>query len=231
MKTIKSVLAIVLAFAMIFCFAGCAKEKELPQAALTGKWTSEIDLTDALGQELAGEFDSMGMEGFDMGDAELLLYMVMEFEEDGSCYLYLDEEATAESMKGYFEVMIDAMVEWMYKTLEDQAGMSREEIDELYENQLGMSIEEYMDSSMDDYLNGDAIMESFEDVESQEGFYKLEGDKLYITEDKEDLADCEDYVTCNYSATTMTIDTGSDASVFEDLAELGVELPLTFERD
>ena len=64
---------------------------------------------------------------------------------------------------------------------------------------------------------------------SKTGYYKLDGKKLYIEEDEDDLEDSDEYVKVTIDGDTLLLDEGSgdELTGFEDS---GFELPLTFTR-
>ncbi len=223
----KKFLALALAVVMLLCFAGCAKDRVAPVAVsdaekIVGSWTCEVDLTEYMNANMG----DIGLEGFEMDAVPLYIYLNFDFDKDGTCALYLDEDKTIDSMTKYIDALMDSLVEYMYDMMEDE-GMSREEVDQLF----GMSLSEYFDQQMAEQLTPEILAESFEDVENAEGFYKLDNGKLYVADTEEELKETEDYVTYSFDGNTLKLDAGSDEDVFEDFEELGIELPLVFEKN
>lgn len=223
MKRIKSILAVLLAVVMVLCIAGCEKAAT---TTIVGSWVCEMDITDYMNKYMA----EAGFEGIDLGNTPLCIYLVFDFEDDGSCVLYADEDATVESMKVYIDDMLDAFLEYTYELYEDEYDMSKSEIDDYFVENAGMTLEEYFDETMAEYVTPEALAESVSGFDSQEGYYRLDGNKLYISDTEDELADEEEYVTCELSNGKMTIDAGSDEDVFEEFEEMGVELPLVFKK-
>lgn len=126
--------------------------------------------------------------------------------------------------------MLDAFLEYTYELYEDEYDMSKSEIDDYFVENAGMTLEEYFDETMAEYVTPEALAESVSGFDSQEGYYRLDGNKLYISDTEDELADEEEYVTCELSNGKMTIDAGSDEDVFEEFEEMGVELPLVFKK-
>ncbi len=231
MKKIKSVLAVLLAAAMLFCFAGCAKDATIAGVSdsqrIVGSWTCEIDLTDYMNENIG----DLGLDGFEMPTDPIYIYINFDFEDDKTCALYLEEEKTLESMQDYIDSIMDAMVEYMYDSLEKESGMSREEADKYFNDYMGMSLKEYFDTAMEEYLSPEVLAESFDDIDVNEGYYKVEGGKLYMADTEEELEDCEEYVTYEFEGDNLKIDVGSSESDFESFEEMGIELPLVFEKN
>ncbi len=234
MKMFKSILAVLLAAALV-CFAGCTP-KDLYGGAvdtdadkIVGTWNTAVDISEMINDEMNTTFSSMGYDGIEMPETALYVSMSIDFDEDGTCVLYLEEDETIESMKVYIEDLMDGLVEWMYVLFEGM-GMSRESADESFESLYNMSIKEYMDQEMAKELNPETLAESFADIENVEGFYKIEKGKLYIESTEEELESSEEYVACTITDTTMTIEEGNTPGVLAAFEELGMEGPITFNK-
>lgn len=230
MKQLKSVMAILLAVAMLLCFAGCKEETAAGTTkaeTIVGSWTCAMDISEYMNEYMG----DAGLDGFEMDETPLCIYMAFDFEDDGSCVLYLDEDATLESMQTYIDNMLVSLLDYMYEMYEDELDMTREEIDEYFKDYAGMTLEEYFNDAMAESLTPEVLTDSLSGFENQEGYYKLDGEKLYIADTEEELAECEDYVTCKISGDKMTIDVGTDEDEFADFEEMGIELPLVFEKN
>ncbi len=227
MKNIKSILAVILAVVMLFCIAGCEKAAGTDKAeTIVGSWVCEMDITEYMNDYMG----DAGFDGIDFGNTPLCVYLVFDFEDDGTCVLYADEDATIESMKVYVEDLLDAFLEYAYELYEEEYDMSRSEVDDYFEENAGVTLEEYFDEAMAEYITPEALAESVSGFETQEGYYRLDGNKLYIADTEDELADEEEYVLCELSKGKMTINAGSDEDIFEEFEEMGIELPLVFKK-
>lgn len=228
----KKFLALALAIVMLLCFAGCQKDGGSSAAAsdaekIVGSWTCTLDFSNYM-EEYLGEAD---IEGLDLSGISFCIYMNFDFEADGTCTLYVDEDKTIESITKYIDSLTDPLVEYIYVTYENELGYSRDEIDELIETYYGMTVKEMVEEEMANSVNPETLSEPFEDIETSEGYYKLDNGKLYIADTEEELEETEDYVTYSFEGDTLKLDAGSDEDIFEGFEAYGIELPLVFEKN
>lgn len=182
-----------------------------------------------INNELTSQFSQMGFDDIETPEEKLFVYIAFDFEDDKSCVLYIDEDKTVESMKVYIDGMMDSLVEWMYNMFEDM-GITREQADAAIQSQYGMGIEEYLDAEMAAALDPEVLSEQFAEVENYEGFYNFKDGKLYLADTEEELANELSYVEYTLEGNTLTIAEGTDDS-FAELADLGIKLPLIFEKN
>ena len=98
------------------------------------------------------------------------------------------------------------------------------------QSQYGMGIEEYLDAEMAAALDPEVLSEQFAEVENYEGFYNFKDGRLYLADTEEELANELSYVEYTLEGNTLTIAEGTDDS-FAELADLGIKLPLIFEKN
>ncbi len=231
MKKFRSILALVLATAMLFCFLGCGKDIEENSASdsadkekIVGLWTCKMNFS-----EYMADYTEV-IEGFDMSGVELYFYLDFEFEADGSCTLCLDKEKTIDSIMVYVDAMVAEIIECMYQAMENE-GMSREQVDDLYETSCGMTPAEYFYNGIHAQITPEILVESFEEVEPTEGFYKFKDGRLYIADTEEELKNAEEYVTYSFEGESLKIDRGNNDSLFKAFEDYDIELPLIFEKN
>lgn len=161
--------------------------------AILGTWTVDITLTEDM-----LDVDGMNIEG---------VPIIFTFDKHGEVTLAFAENA--------FEILEDKMVaatvELLYSEMEAE-GYSRSEIDELVEEAYGMSLTEYVQTSLEAY----GLENSLADLE--ETFdYEIEDGKLILEDTEMDV---------EIDGNTMTITECSD----DTWAELGLELPIVLKR-
>lgn len=161
--------------------------------AILGTWTVDITFTEDM-----LEVDGLNIEG---------VPVILTFDKHGEVTLAFAENA--------FEILEDKMVaaavELLYSEMEAE-GMSRDEVDELVEEAYGMSLTEYVQTSLEAYEleNSLADLEETFDYEIEDGMLILDGTEMDVEID----------------GNTMTITECSD----DTWAELGLELPIVLKR-
>ena len=206
----KKLLCLLLALVMVLSLAACSdsdsgskrgkKDKEEEEVVeledgIVGTWTAEITFTEEM----------LEVEGVNIED----LPVSFTFDEEGEVTLSFSEAA----VEIFEEELLSAMVDMMYSQMEAE-GMSREDVDELFESYYEMSVADYLKTSLEE---ADVLSMLTELEETHD--YEVDGDTLIIdgTEmtaeikgDKLTITDCED----------------------EDFwSALGLETPITMERD
>ena len=191
----KKLLCLLLALVMVLSLAACSdsgsgstrnrkdrdeeeEEKVVElEDGIVGTWTVEITLTE----------DMLQLEGANIDGIPVHL----TFDEDGECTLTIGSDATDILMDGVMDIMLDMV----YSELEAE-GMSREEIDELFDTYYGMSVEEYAKAALEE-ADFDSLLEELEEtteyevdgdtltIDGYEMTAEIKGDKLTITEDKD----------------------------------------------
>ena len=101
MKKILSLLmCLVMLFSVMFTLTGCFGE----QSKYIGKWKATLDLTDIMNEELANNED-MG-DYFTLTDFSVVMFL--EFNDDGTYSMYVEEESIEKAMEKMVDDLIDA---------------------------------------------------------------------------------------------------------------------------
>lgn len=211
----KKLIALLMALAMILCFAACGTESEggSGKVGIVGKWEGAMDMTSAMEQMMS---ESLDME-VEMKDLELV--MIFDFAKDGSFTCVVDQK----SAEKLIDNMIDSIVDVMVDALEaegvdlEATGMTKDSLREM--------LEEEMDP--DDLIDDLAIFE--------DGYYIYENDCLYTGDDLDELKEdaegsAEEIWEVSITGKTMKVTaiTSEDGESLEDVLP-GV-LPLTFKK-
>ena len=182
---------------------------EAPKAdTLVGQWSAQIDMTDMFNSMLT---ESMG---FEVKMDSFVMIMNAEFNEDGTTIMEIDKDHLEEQIEDLADFLWDLVIEMYAKELE----MKESEVEKLLK---------------DEGLTKDTLIESMDlssigDNLSQEGYWLLEDDKLYIAEDKDDLKD-SDPADIELDGDTFSITGGAEFDE-ENKEMMEAFLPLVFER-
>lgn len=205
----KKLLCLLLALVMVLSLAACSesdsgskrgkKDKEEEEEvvaleeAIIGTWTVEINFT----EEMLG-LDGMSIEG---------IPVTFTFNDEGEVTLGFSDES-AEILE---EKMLVMMTDMVYAEMEAE-GMSRDEIDELFETYYGMSVSDYMVDALKEFGVSDMLAEIEETSE-----YEVDGDKLTIDGTE---------MTAEVKGDKLTITECED----DFWGEVGLELPVVLKR-
>lgn len=211
MKKLSKVVALLLVLAMAFSLCACGNSAK----KLYGTWSTDIDLTEALAEEMGDDFADF--------DAEFGITLYMDFNEDGTVKAYIDEDEFAADMDVWMQELVAFAVEMMYAEFENQ-GVDRESADALLEEQFGMPLDQYMLEMMQDSMDIESMASEME----SNGVFEAKGNKLYIAEDE---IDKNTYDIFTVEGDTLTIDMAEGAEtsdMFDDLE--GIDYPFTFTK-
>ena len=207
----KKLLCLLLALVMVLSLAACSdsgsgskrnrkdkdeEEEEVVELedGIVGTWTVEITMTEEMLQLEGANIDGIPVH--------------LTFDEDGECTLTIGSDAADILMDGVMDIMLDMV----YGELEAE-GMSREEIDELFDTYYGMSVEEYAKAALEE-ADLDSLLEELEETTE----YEVDGDTLTI----------DGYeMTAEIKSDKLTITEDKDG-FWEDVC---LEAPITLERD
>ena len=179
---------------------------------LYGTWGADFDLSGAIESELGSDFD-----GF---HEEFNITLLMDFNEDGTFKMYVDEETLTETFNAYIESLAAFGTEILYKELTGE-GYSRKEINSVIKQEYGMGFEEYMLSELQKSVN---IKDLVDDIETT-GVYEVKGNKLYMDEV---AVSSFSYDLFTIDGDVLTIDSAIDVDsveLFEDF-----DYPYVFNR-
>lgn len=202
----KKIFVLLLGAALLLgALAGCGGSKSASGAVLQGTWRAELDMADMLNEQLAasgmGEF--VNISDFDMA-------LVLDLKDNGTYSMTMDEDALANSMEGVKDQLKAGITAYFEKVMPGQSVESALAT-------VGMNIDDLMDQA----LNVDNLSGSFK----VEGQYRAEEGKLYLSSSV-DAEPTSNYVSCQQSGDTLTLDEGSTAAG-GSMAQL---LPMVFQR-
>ena len=206
----KKLLCLLLALVMVLSLAACSdsgsgskrsrkdKEEEEEEVVeledgIVGTWTVDITLTEEM-----LELEGASIEGIPVN---------LTFDEDGECTLTLGEDAE----EILVDSMMDIMLDMVYSEMEAE-GMTRDEIDELFETYYEMSVVDYVEAALEE-----ADFSSMFDEMEETTEYEVDGDTLIIDGDE---------MTAEIKGKKLTIT--EDADGFWD--EVGLEAPIVLKR-
>lgn len=213
MKKVTKLAALMLTLVMALSLCACGKDTGKD---LVGTWAMDCNLASAMAEELGDDYADF--------DAPLNLTILMDFNEDGTYRMYIDEATFSDSINGWIDEFITYSAEMMYEMFEDQ-GMSREDADAAVMESFGMGIEDYMRDQISTSLDVNELMGEME----SSGSYKTKGDKLYMAEGSDDFDDNSyDIFTVNGNSLTLELPEGADPSEGEIVP--GLEYPLNFQK-
>lgn len=206
-KRIALLLSFVLVLSLALCACGGDKGGSETKTTIVGTWETDIDMTDMLNEQMvaAGVGDFITISSFN-------LTLIMEFNENGTGALRMDEKALEKSFEGLADDMAKGMKSYF-------ASMGLD-LDELLAAE-GMSMDDFIDEMM-----AEMDVESMGIEFNLEFNYKTEGDKLYISEDIDSEINTDTYNTYKLSGNTLTLDAGNE--VLEDGME--ILFPMTLKR-
>ena len=206
----KKRIALLLSFVLVLSLALCACGGN--KATLVGTWKADINLVDMLNQEMeaAGMGDFIKLESFN-------LPLVLEFKEDGTGSMSVDQEAmtaTIDKLAADLTAGLEA-----YFT-EYFASMGLEiDLDEALAA-TGISMDDLVNEIKAEFAGEDAFAEF-----TNEFKYKAEEGKLYMSESL-DAEITETYNTYELKGNTLTLDIGNE-EIEDEMADILFPLTLT----
>lgn len=207
-RRIALLLSFVLVLTLALCACGGGKS-----ATVVGTWKTDINLADLFNQEMeaAGMGDYINIESFN-------LPLVLEFKEDGTGSMTVDQEAMTATVDKLAEDLTAGLEAYFTEYF---ASMGLEiDLDEALAAS-GMSMDDLVNEMKAEFAGEDAFAEF-----TTEFNYKAEDGKLYMSEDLETEIS-ETYNTYELKGDTLTLDQGNE--VIED--EMAAYLfPMTLKR-
>lgn len=191
-KVMSMLMVVVLVLAMMTMFAGCGNDAD----KLVGTWTSEVDMTQIINEELAADPTLAGF--FTINDFRIV--MIMTFNEDGTYCSTVDAESVTTAMEGLLDDMETGIVAMLQAEL-DASGLDMSVEDMLAMS--GMSLEDLM-AEMKSALENEGIVEQVTAEATMEGNYEVKGDKLFLSDGLEYDVDPAIYEVIELDGNTMT---------------------------
>lgn len=204
----KKIIALALAFVMLFAFAACSKKAD----TVAGTWKAELEMSKVM--EAMGNDSMEGYIAEIMKDIKIGINLVLT--EDGKFTLQINSNKLKEDFKKVMKEKLPAL-------MAEQMGMTEDALKEALAAQ-NKSIDDLVEEAVSD---GDII-----DAKDTKGTYKYENGKLYLKgEDSKDEG-FKNYAECTLEGNKLTV-TGvhSEENVGDfDLEEISKVFPLVFTR-
>lgn len=168
-------MALPLALGLTLTLAACGGND--PKEDLVGAWSGQVDVMDQVVEGMrvtAPEIaDELELENF-------YIPLEMEFRDDNTYIMTVDQEKLDESMDALIQKLVDATMVYMEQMLKEQ-GITDMTVDEALA-QSGMDRESFTQ------LMRDSLSQLSSSVVQQiqtEGQYRLEGNQMYTSDDKD----------------------------------------------
>lgn len=219
MKKISKLFALLLVLAMMASLVACDSGKE----TIIGKWDCEMDISDAMSQYMEASMGSSDLAP----DTKLRMNIIFDFKDDSK--LEMTVKVNEDDFKKYIEALCDKMLDYLYDMLEAQ-GVSKSNVDTLIQAQYGMSVEEYVDQTMEEAM--DTAIDQITRTTTM--YYKLDeqAGMVYTAETEEGLEEKKEAFEYKLEGRKLTI-----TKVLEDgeaaenpLEEYGLALPWVFNK-
>ena len=168
-------MALPLALGLTLTLAACGGND--PKEDLVGAWSGQVDVMDQVVEGMrvtAPEIaDELELENF-------YIPLEMEFRDDNTYIMTVDQEKLDESMDALIQKLVDATMVYMEQMLKEQ-GITDMTVDEALA-QSGMDRESFTDLMEQNMGN---LSSSVVQQIQTEGQYRLEGNQMYTSDDKD----------------------------------------------
>lgn len=214
MKKLSKLLALIMVMTLAFSLVGCGDTSD----QVLGTWELSYDLSSELSAAL------LERAGDDYADfnAELMINMRLQFNDDGTYRMYWEEESTKANYEQWLNELVDYDTDMLYTTYEGQ-GFSREEVDEQAQEQYGCSLRDYVMEQRQDAFDIDAFIASGD----SNGVYKAKGNKLYMGETE---TSPNTYELFTVEGDTLTLDAATEEIAEQSSLNPGFEYPIVFKK-
>ena len=168
-------MALPLALGLTLTLAACGGND--PKEDLVGAWSGQVDVMDQVVEGMrvtAPEIaDELELENF-------YIPLEIEFRDDNTYIMTVDQEKLDESMDALIQKSVDTIMVYMEQMLKEQ-GITDMTVDEVLA-QSGMDRESFTDL-MEQSMG--ALSSSVAQQIQTEGQYRLEGNQVYTSDDKD----------------------------------------------
>ena len=168
-------MALPLALGLTLTLAACGGND--PKEDLVGAWSGQVDVMDQVVEGMrvtAPEIaDELELENF-------YIPLEMEFRDDNTYTMTVDQEKLDESMDALIQKSVDATLVYMEQMLKEQ-GITDMTVDEVLA-QSGMDRESFTD--LMEQSMGNLSSSVVQQIQT-EGQYRLEGNQMYTSDDKD----------------------------------------------
>ncbi len=208
----KKRIALLLSFVLVLSLALCAcGEKKEP--TVVGTWRADIKLAEAFNEEMAasGMGDYINIESFN-------LPLVMEFKEDGTGSMSVDQTAMTETVDKLAADLTTGLEAYFTEYF---SSMGLEvDLDEALAAS-GMSMDDLVNEMKAEFAGEEAFAEF-----TNEFKYKAEDGKLYMSDDLDSEVPTDEYNTYTLDGDTMTLEVGTE-DLEEEMAKYMFPMTLT----
>lgn len=170
-------MALPLALGLTLTLALTACSSSDPKEKLVGAWSGQVDVMDQVVEGIrvtAPEIaDELELENF-------YIPLEMEFRDDNTYIMTVDQEKLDESMDALIQKLVDATMVYMEQMLKEQ-GITDMTVDEALA-QSGMDRESFTD--LMEQSMGNLSSSVVQQIQT-EGQYRLEGNQMYTSDDKD----------------------------------------------
>ena len=170
-------MALPLALGLTLTLALTACSSSDPKEKLVGAWSGQVDVMDQVVEGIrvtAPEIaDELERENF-------YIPLEMEFRDDNTYIMTVDQEKLDESMDALIQKSVDATLVYMEQMLKEQ-GITDMTVDEVLA-QSGMDRESFTD--LMEQSMGNLSSSVVQQIQT-EGQYRLEGNQMYTSDDKD----------------------------------------------
>lgn len=170
-------MALPLALGLTLTLALTACSSSDPKEKLVGAWSGQVDVMDQVVEGIrvtAPEIaDELELENF-------YIPLEMEFRDDNTYIMTVDQEKLDESMDALIQKSVDATMVYMEQMLKEQ-GITDMTVDEVLA-QSGMDRESFTD--LMEQSMGNLSSSVVQQIQT-EGQYRLEGNQMYTSDDKD----------------------------------------------
>lgn len=170
-------MALPLALGLTLTLALTACSSSDPKEDLVGAWSGQVDVMDQVVEGIrvtAPEIaDELELENF-------YIPLEMEFRDDNTYIMTVDQEKLDESMDALIQKSVDATMVYMEQMLKEQ-GITDMTVDEVLA-QSGMDRESFTD--LMEQSMGNLSSSVVQQIQT-EGQYRLEGNQMYTSDDKD----------------------------------------------
>ncbi len=170
-------MALPLALGLTLTLALTACSSSDPKEKLVGAWSGQVDVMDQVVEGIrvtAPEIaDELELENF-------YIPLEMEFRDDNTYIMTVDQEKLDESMDALIQKSVDATMVYMEQMLKEQ-GITDMTVDEALA-QSGMDRESFTD--LMEQSMGNLSSSVVQQIQT-EGQYRLEGNQMYTSDDKD----------------------------------------------
>lgn len=168
-------MALPLALGLTLTLAACGGND--PKEDLVGAWSGQVDVMDQVVEGMRVTAPEIADE---LEPENFYIPLEMEFREDDTYTLTVDQEKLDESMDALIQKSVDATMVYMEQMLKEQ-GITNMTVDEALA-QSGMDRESFTDLMEQSIGN---LSSSVVQQIQTEGQYRLEGNQMYTSDDKD----------------------------------------------